>query len=80
MKASEADLAWPTARLLVLNLRTAGRYREALSWVERVLAVGPTGPQLGLALTFQSQLQRLAAIRGDEAESSLEKALELVEP
>jgi tetratricopeptide (TPR) repeat protein len=79
--AGEGDGAWPVARRLVTHLRDAGRYREALAWVERMLAAALTGPQLGIALIFRVQLERWAggAIPGD-GEDTLLKALELCHP
>ncbi|HYG63098.1 MAG TPA: tetratricopeptide repeat protein [Thermoanaerobaculia bacterium] len=79
LAAGKADRAWPTTRLLILHLRRTGRYREALEWVERALAVGPTGAILGLALTFQAQLQRMAGVSATGAEVSLLHSLDLVE-
>ncbi|HYG63663.1 MAG TPA: CHAT domain-containing protein, partial [Thermoanaerobaculia bacterium] len=78
LAAGEADRAWPTARLLILSLRHAGRYQEALGWAERVLAAGPTGGALGKALTFKVQLQISAGLLEPEAEGTLLRALELV--
>jgi hypothetical protein len=46
------------ARLLALSLRDAGRYREALGWVEKVLAAGVGGPRLGMAIMVQVELTR----------------------
>jgi tetratricopeptide (TPR) repeat protein len=77
--AGEGDRAWPIAKGLVIYLRSAGRYREALAWVERALAANPTGPQLGNALTFKVQLGRVANIFPDRAEELLLKALGLSE-
>ncbi|HSN85291.1 MAG TPA: CHAT domain-containing protein, partial [Thermoanaerobaculia bacterium] len=77
--AGEADLAWPTARLIVLRLRRAGRYREGLVWIERILEAGPTGAQRGLALAFQAQLKRLSGLTKRSTEAVLREALTLVE-
>jgi tetratricopeptide (TPR) repeat protein len=76
--AGEGDGAWPLARLLVIDLRDAGRYREALAWVERVLAAAPTGPRLGNAFALQIQLGLLANVIPENAETILSQALELV--
>jgi tetratricopeptide (TPR) repeat protein len=78
--AGEGEGPWPVARKLVIHLRNAGRYREALAWVERVLAAAPTGSQLGNALTFKVQLGRLANIFSDHAEELLLQALDSAEP
>jgi len=78
--AGEGDEVWPVARLLIIDLRNADRYREALAWIERVLAATPTGPQLGNALTFRVQIGRVANIFPDHAEELLLQALDLVEP
>jgi tetratricopeptide (TPR) repeat protein len=78
--AGDGNKAWPVARKLVIHLRTAGRYREALAWVERALAAAPTGPWLGKALAFQIQLGQLANVLPEHAEEVLLQALELVEP
>ncbi len=78
--AGAGDEAWPAALRLVGWLRAAGRYREALSWVERVLAAEPTGSRLGMALTFEAHLARLAGTFGAEATGKLERALTVVGP
>ena len=75
--AGEGNKAWPVTRVLVLYLRGAGRYKEALSWVERVLPAKPTGPQFGSALMFRVQIERLAGAVSADAEETLLKALEL---
>jgi len=76
-KAGDADVAWPAARALVLDLRRAGRYRQALVWVDRVLAAEATGPQRGLALMFRTQLRRFAGTVTRQDKASLEQALDL---
>jgi tetratricopeptide (TPR) repeat protein len=76
----DGDAAWPVAQRLVIGLREAGRYREGLAWAERVLAAAPTGPRLGMALTFTVQLEMLAGSLLSNAEARLLRALELVEP
>ncbi len=78
--AGDGDAAWPTARLVAIHLREKGRYREALGWVELVLAAAPSGAHLGVARTFQAQLGRLAGTSTVDAEQQLLRALELVEP
>ncbi|HKI03611.1 MAG TPA: tetratricopeptide repeat protein [Thermoanaerobaculia bacterium] len=79
-QAGEGDKAWPSAERLIISLRSSGRYREALSWVEQVLAAAPTKAQLGKGLAFQVDMGRLANIIPNQAEENLLQALELVEP
>jgi tetratricopeptide (TPR) repeat protein len=79
-EAGEGDQAWPTVQALILGLRRDGRFREALAWVERVLAASPTGPRLGNALAFQVQFGRLAGTVPGDAETLLLQALQLVGP
>jgi tetratricopeptide (TPR) repeat protein len=78
--AGDGDAAWPIARFVAIHLRDAGRYREALGWVERALAAAPSGAQLGIALAFEAQLGRFAGTIPADAEQRLLQALELVEP
>jgi tetratricopeptide (TPR) repeat protein len=76
--AGEGDAAWPAARSIALDLRHRGRYREALAWVERVLAAAPTGDARGLALAHEVNLGRLAGSPPGNAEEILLQALDLV--
>jgi tetratricopeptide (TPR) repeat protein len=76
--AGEADLAWPIARLITIELRDAGRYREALVWIEKVLGAEATGTRRGLALAFQAQLYGLSGKVTISLKSLLE-ALDIVE-
>jgi tetratricopeptide (TPR) repeat protein len=76
--SGEGDGAWPVAHDLVRHLRDAGRYREALEWIERVLAAAPMGPQLGNTLAFKIQIGLLTNIVPENAEEILSQALELV--
>ncbi len=76
--AGDGDGAWPTAEAVVLWLRGAGRYREALAWVERVLDARASGHQRGIALAYRVQLRRLSGSLLRSGETELEEALELV--
>jgi len=78
--AGEVDEAWPVAANLITYLRDMGRYREALAWIERVLAVAPTGFQLGSALVCRVQIEGMAGVISSDAEETLFKALELIGP
>jgi tetratricopeptide (TPR) repeat protein len=78
LAAHEANAAWEPARRIVIRLRDAGRYREALAWVERVLDSGPSGAERGLALTFDAQLRVLAGDLSPGIEMQLQEALVLV--
>ncbi|HND52051.1 MAG TPA: tetratricopeptide repeat protein, partial [Pirellulaceae bacterium] len=80
LAAGEANAAWPVARLIVLALRKAGRFRDALKQVERVLDVRPTGPARGNALTFSVQLGILSGALPIDAEARLTEAEKLVLP
>ncbi len=80
LAAGEADAAWPLARLLVLALRRAGRYREALAQVEAVLRAGPSGEALGMGLTYRVQLGWQANAKLDDPVGDLERASGLVAP
>jgi tetratricopeptide (TPR) repeat protein len=76
--AGEADLAWPTAQRIAIRLRYAGRYREALVWVDKVLEARATGARRGMALAFQAQLSGLAGMGRVSLQESLLEALDLV--
>ena len=78
LAAGEADAAWPLTLWLVLGLRGAGRFREALGPVEAVLAAGPTGEARGKALTFRVQLGNLAGVKLADPVADLEAAVALV--
>jgi tetratricopeptide (TPR) repeat protein len=67
LAAGQADAAWPVAHRLTLVLRNAGRDREALAQVQRVLAGEPTGETLGTCLTFQVQLELRAGVQSEDA-------------
>ena len=76
--ADDADAVFPTAEALTLRLRDAGRYREALAWIERILDAHPSGSQKGLALFYQVQLLRHAGSLASEGAEKLGEALILV--
>src|SRR5204863_7828778 len=78
LAAHEANAAWEPTQRIVIALRGAGRFREALAWVERVLNCGPSGAERGLALTFDAQLRMLAGDFAPRTETHLEEALTLV--
>jgi len=80
LAAQEANAAWEPTQRIVIALRGAGRYREALAWVERVLNCGPRGTERGLALTFDAQLRMAAGDLSPRIETQLEEALALVPP
>jgi tetratricopeptide (TPR) repeat protein len=80
LAAHEANAAWGPTRRIVIALRGAGRHREALAWVERVLDSGPSGAERGLALTFDAQLRMNAGDLSPRIETQLEEALALVPP
>ena len=58
VRAGNGNVAWPPTQSAVMVLRDAGRFREALERVNRVLAAKPKGHNLGLALTFSVHLNR----------------------
>jgi RNA polymerase sigma factor (sigma-70 family) len=76
--AGDGPAAWPAVKRLVLRLRETGRYREALGWVERMLATGLMGESLGSALTLSVQLARLMDELPGDAEERLQRARGLV--
>src|SRR5262249_54764908 len=76
----EANAAWEPTERIVIALREAGRYREALAWVERALHCGPSGAERGLALTFDAQLRMNAGYLSPRIETQLEEALALTPP
>ncbi|MCC6552280.1 MAG: tetratricopeptide repeat protein, partial [Polyangiaceae bacterium] len=76
--AGEGDAAWGPARRMVLARRHAGRYREALGWVQRALGAGATGARRGVALAFEVQLGTLGGVAPAEVEARLEEALGFV--
>ncbi len=78
-EAGEGTAAWEPARRVLLALRRVGRYREALTWVRRVLAAKPTGAERGNALAFQVQLGLLANDLPADPEGRLREAESLVE-
>jgi tetratricopeptide (TPR) repeat protein len=78
--ARDGDAAWPAAQSIVIRLRNAGRYREALAWIDRVLTAAPTGIQLGKTLALQIQIGSDANVLPADAEKLLLQALELVGP
>jgi tetratricopeptide (TPR) repeat protein len=80
LAAHEANAAWEPTKRIVIALRGAGRYREALARVERVLQCGPSGAERGLALTFDAQLRMHAGDLSPCIETHLEEALALVSP
>ena len=80
LAAGEANAAWPVAHLVVLALRQAGRYRDGLKPVERVLDGGPTGPARGVALTFSVQPGIRTEALPIDAEARLTEAERLVVP
>jgi tetratricopeptide (TPR) repeat protein len=80
LAAHEANAAWEPTQRIVIALRGAGRYREALAWVERVLHGGPSGAERGLAMTFDAQLRMYTGDLSPRIETQLEEALTLVPP
>jgi tetratricopeptide (TPR) repeat protein len=78
LEVHEANAAWEPTQRIVIALREAGRYREALVWVERVLQCGPSGAERGLALTFDAQLRMLTGDLSLRIERHLTEALALV--
>ena len=77
-RAGDGDTVFPTAQKLILHLRGAGRYREALGWVERLLDGGVSGSQRGLSLSLKVQMMRFAGIRAATMIELLQEALPLV--
>ena len=76
--ANRANDTWPMARRILIWPRDAGRYREALTWPQRVLAHNPTGWQKGMAMAFECQVGRLAGVLPSDPEQNLKEALTLV--
>ena len=66
LAAGQADAAWPVAQPMVMALRDAGRDREALVQVQRVLAGEPTSEALGNCLTFRVQLELRAGVQSED--------------
>ncbi|WP_164012637.1 tetratricopeptide repeat protein [Pyxidicoccus trucidator] len=77
--ASVGNDAWAPAQQVLLALRGAGRYREALGWVERALAAGVSGAIRGNALAFEVQLQMRCGEVRKNAEERLKEAVGLVD-
>jgi tetratricopeptide (TPR) repeat protein len=77
--AADGNSAWVAAELLVLRLYNKGRYWEALTWIERVLAADPTGPCRGKALIEQMKNRLRINLLPDDAEEILLRASTLVE-
>lgn len=73
----EGDRAWPMLGDYVLWLRGQARYRDALLLLELCEAAGTTGDKLALALTLQSQMNRLLGKQSAGLVRILEKALGL---
>jgi tetratricopeptide (TPR) repeat protein len=74
-----ASEAWPVAQPLVLSLRQAGRYREALRWARLVASSsGAEGEVLGMALAFEGQLGQLVGESPEQVWGKLKRAEPLV--